>query len=140
MPVPPGSLPYPPALSDRVHNLLLDLIAAVLGLGGLFVVAEALFLDEETGFGVFRQLLVGILILAVARGFKQRKGWAFLAFSISLLVGWLVELTRAIVAFEEGGMAAAKAATLSWLLVTLLIAYLGRWSMERRFRPHLDVD
>jgi hypothetical protein len=125
-------------LSDRVHNLLLDLIAVVLGLGGLFVVAEAF--GEESGFGIFRQLLIGILVLAVARGFKQRKGWAFLVFSIALLVGWLVELTRAIVAFEEGGMAAAKAATLSWLLVTLLIGYLGRWSMERRFRPHLDVD
>jgi len=25
-------------------------------------------------------------------------------------------------------------------LTILLIAYLGRWSMERKFRPHLDVD
>jgi hypothetical protein len=81
-----------------------------------------------------------VLILVVARGFKRRSGAAFLAVSIGLLLGWLVELIRAIVLFEEGGFGAAKTTVMSWLFLTLLIGYLGRWSMERRFRPHLDVD
>ncbi|MHC4937826.1 MAG: hypothetical protein ACYTHK_02515 [Planctomycetota bacterium] len=127
-------------MSDRAHNRLLDLIAAFFLLGGLYVVVEALFLGEESGWGIFRQLLIGILIIAVARGFKKRKGWAFLTLSVGLLVGWLVELTRAIVEFTDGGWEAAKLPTFSLLLCTVLIGYLGRWSMERRFRPHLDVD
>ena len=27
---------------------------------------------------------------------------------------------------------------ISFVLINLTIAYLGRWSMERRFRPHLE--
>jgi hypothetical protein len=127
-------------VSERAHNLILDLLAALLGLGGLYVLAEVLLFGEESGFGILRQLLAGVLILAVARGFKRRNGAAFLAVSVGLLIGWLVELIRAIVLIEESGFAAAKTTVLSWLLITLLIGYLGRWSMERRFRPHLDVD
>jgi len=127
-------------VSERAHNLILDLLSALLGLGGLYVLAEVLLFGEESGFGILRQLLAGVLILAVARGFKRRSGAAFLAVSVGLLIGWLVELIRAIVLIEESGFAAAKTTVLSWLLITLLIGYLGRWSMERRFRPHLDVD
>ena len=127
-------------MSERAHNLILDLLSALLGLGGLYVLAEVLLFGEESGFGILRQLLAGVLILAVARGFKRRSGTAFLAVSVGLLIGWLVELIRAIVLIEESGFAAAKTTVLSWLLITLLIGYLGRWSMERRFRPHLDVD
>jgi len=127
-------------VSDRAHNLLLDLIAAAIGLVGLYVLADALVFGEESGFGLFRQLLVGVLVLLVARGFKRRNVAAFLTVSVALLVGWLVELIRAIVQFEEGGFAAAKPTLISFAVITLLIGYLGRWPMERRFRPHLDVD
>jgi len=129
-----------PLVSDRAHNLFLDLIAAGLGVGGVYVLADAILFEDAGGFATFRQIIVALIVLLVAVKFKKRRGSAFLAVSVGLLVGWMVELIRAIVLFEEGGFAAAKSTVISFLIVTLLIGYLGRWSMERRFRPHLDVD
>ena len=140
LPVPRRSLRYRPTVSDRAHNTLLDLLAVGLGLGGIYVLADIVVFGEESGFGFFRQFLVGLFVLAVARGFKRRKGWAFLVVSVGLLVGWMVQMIRAIVLFDVGGAELAEPTVISFIVITALIAYLGRWSMERRFRPHLDVD
>lgn len=125
-------------MSDRVHNTLLDLIALGIGLTGLVMLIET-FTGDVSGFWFGLSFVVALFVLFIARGFKKRKGGAFLAVSVALLIGWMVQLIRAIALFDVGGWAAASGTVYSFLLINLLIGYLGRWSMERRFRPHLEA-
>ena len=66
------------------------------------------------------------------------KGAAFMIFSILLLVRWLIAFVATIVAFEAGGSEAGMPQLITLLVIMAMIAYFGRWSMERRFRPHLE--
>jgi hypothetical protein len=124
-------------VSDRVHNVLLNLIALCIGIDALFTLGHAFFGDHG-GFGTLWWFLVAIFLLLVAMGFKKRKGWAFLAVSTGLLVGWMTQLVRTIVVYDAGEMSKGHGILVSFIVITVLIGYLGRWPMERRFRPHLD--
>ena len=106
-------------------------------LKGLYLVLDALVLGDHGGFAVVLNLFIAIFVLAVARGFKKRKGWAFLAVSVSLLVGWMWYLILAIFEFDHHGWEGASTSVYLFILSNVLIGYLGRRSMETRFRPHL---
>ena len=133
LPVPTGTLRYR-AVDDRKHNLFLTLIALGLGLKGLYLLQAAL-LDDMGGFATVGVLFLAIITLAVARGFMKRKGWAFLLVSVGLLAGWMATLILAIVEIDHGGWDAGSVYLYSFLLTNVLIGYLGRRSMEARFRP-----
>ena len=137
LPVPTGTLRYRP-VNDRIHNLFLGAIAISIGIAGLYLL-QAAFLDGYGGFGMIALLFAAILKLAVARGFWKRKGWAFLLVSVSLLFAWMYELVLAIVETDHGGWADGAIHVYAFILVNFLIGYLGRRSMEERFRPHLIV-
>ncbi len=125
-------------MNDRIHKLLLNGIAICIGLGGLFLL-QAAFLDDHGGFAMVGLLFAAIIKLAVARGFWGRKGWAFLLVSVSLLLSWMLFLILSIVQMDHGGWAEGSPYIYAFLLVNVLIAYLGRRSMEERFRPDLIV-
>ena len=133
MPLSVGSLRYA-AVSDRAHNALLDLIATGFLLYGLVLLGDVFAVSGA--FATLWALIYALLILWAGVGFKKRKGGAFLFVSGWLLVMWLVQFVRAIVAFDRGE--STTGLIVSFLLITFLIGYLGRWPMERRFRPHLE--
>jgi hypothetical protein len=123
------------ALSDSVHNAILRLLALLLALWGLVQLVQGL--DAGGAFGKMGGVLWGIFVIWTAVGFWRRRGWAFLVVSVGLLVSFLTGLIGLIRAIDAGEGAKAKAIAL--LATIVLIGYLGRWPMERRFRPHLDT-
>jgi len=118
-----------------VHNFILTVIGVGIGLYSLTLLGGALF-GDSAGFAKLSQFLIAIVVAAVAFGFIKRQGWAFLMVSVGLLGGWLYAMVMAIVVYAADEPASGRVAC--FLLVTALIGYLGRWPMERRFRPHLD--
>ena len=124
-------------MSDRVHNVILNLIALFIGIDALIAFGDAFFAGEGAFRMLFRMLL-GIFLVLLALGFKKRKGWAFLTVSVWLLVAWMIQLVTMIVVYDAGETGLGHAALINFVLINLMIGYLGRWSMERRFRPHLD--
>lgn len=124
-------------MSESTHNVVLKLLAA-----GILVLGLHLFIDGLDAGGVFGKLLLvalGIFVVFVAVGFWKRRGWAFLAVSVGLLAGFFIHLIGFIKTFDHDSHGHGVAALLLVLNIAL-IGYLGRWSMERRFRPHLDRD
>ena len=123
-------------MSDKTHDVILKVLAVLIGLDGLvFMVGH---LGDAGVFYTLFQLAFGAFWICVAVGFWRRRGWAFLSVSVALLVLFMVNWIRLLIAvFDRGtGIAAAT----FWLVVVIaLIGYLGRYRMERRFRPHLDA-
>ena len=124
-------------MSERAHNAFLNLISFGIGIYGLMLLSDALGGDGGA-FDTLVGLLYAVAMLLVAVGFHKRRGAAFLAFSAWLLVAWLTQFVRMIVAFDNGDASGGRAILYSFLLINVLIGYIGRWSMERRFRPHLE--
>jgi len=118
-----------------VHNFLLTLIGVGTGIYALTLLGGA-FSGDLSGFAKLRGFLIAVFVGAVAFGFIKRQGWAFLAFSVGLLGAWLYSMVVGIVAFSAEQPVGMH--VFCFLLINVLIGYLGRWSMERRFRPHLD--
>lgn len=122
-------------MSDKTHNVILKVLAVLIGLDGfIFMVAG---LGDAGVFYTLFQLVFGAFWICVAVGFWRYRGWAFLSVSMALLVAFMVSWIRLLIAFDRGEGIGATALTL--VLVIALIAYLGRYRMERRFRPHLDA-
>lgn len=122
-------------MSESLHNAILKILAVLLGLYGLVRLIEGL--DRSGAFGKIGAVLWGILVIVTAVGFFRMRGWAFLAVSVGLLGSFFATLVGFIIAVDRGEGAKSHA---FWFVVTIvLIGYLGRWSMERRFRPHLDA-
>jgi hypothetical protein len=125
-------------VKDTTHDILIKVIAALLGLAAIVRIANSLAGDG----GVFSKafwLLAGLFYLVTAVGFWRYKGWAFLVVSVTLLVNFLTRLVGFILAIDRGDGTAGGYA-MSVVITIVLIGYLGRWSMERRFRPELDVE
>lgn len=122
-------------MKDRVHNFLLSLIGVGIGLYALTTLGGAFF-GDATGFAKLTGVLYGLFTAVVALGFLKRRGWAFLVVSVGLLGGWLYEMVMGIVVYSNDQSPMVH--VVCFTLITVLIGYLGRWPMERRFRPHLD--
>lgn len=121
-------------MSDKTHNVILKVLAVLIGLDGfVFMVAG---LGDAGVFYTLFQLAFGAFWIFVAVGFWRYRGWAFLSVSVALLVAFMVYWVRLLIAFDRGEGIASTALTL--VLVMALIGYLGRYRMERRFRPQLD--
>ena len=122
-------------MSDSFHNAILKTLGILLGLWGLTRMLEGL--DHSGAFGKIGAVLWGILVIVTAIGFFRMRGWAFLLVSVGLLGSFFTNLISFIEAVDRGVGVKDRA---FWFVVTIvLIGYLGRWSMERRFRPHLDT-
>jgi hypothetical protein len=121
-------------VSDSFHNAALKLLAMLLGLWGLVQLIEGL--DRPGAFGKITAVIWGILVVVTAIGFFRMRGWAFLLVSVGLLGSFFVTLIDLLLALDRGEGARGKA--FCFLLTIALIGYLGRWSMERRFRAHLE--
>jgi len=121
-------------LSDSIHNAILKMLALLLGLWGLVELIEGL--DRPGPFGKIGGVLWGALVILAAVGFFRMRGWGFLLVSVGLLGSFFANLVALLMAIDRGEGAKDRA---FWFVATIvLIGYLGRWSMERRFRPHLD--
>lgn len=83
---------------------------------------------------------LGLFQIPAGIGLMFWKSWAFLVFSMILLVRFLVTFITMLVAFQRGGGEAGWPQAILLGVIIVLIGSFGRWSMERRFRPHLDVD
>ena len=124
-------------MPDRVHDVFLKLIAVLLAvLAVLFLATKVASGGLLRGVGV---AFVTFVLLATALGFARYRGWAFLTVSVLLLGGWLYTFVRMVTAFDRGGWSNGRPYLLSLVAIIVLIGYLGRWRMERRFRPHLDA-
>lgn len=120
-----------PLMTDFVNKLL---AAALFFLGLLYLFGGA---GADAGlFSMLCHWAKAIFVMGTAVGFFKQRGWAFLVVSVGLLVGWFVSFIRFVLAFEgDQGLVGPLALV---LVMMALIAWLGRWSMEKRFRPHLD--
>jgi hypothetical protein len=120
-------------VSDKTHDVILKILAILLGLRGfIFMVAG---LGDAGVFYTLFQLAFGAFWICAAVGFWRYRGWAFLVVSVTLLVSFMVYWIRLLIAFDRGTGIGQTAAAL--VVVIALIGYLGRYRMERRFRPHL---
>ncbi len=121
-------------MSDSIHNAILKVLALLLGFWGLVELIEGL--DQPGAFAKMGALLWGALVILAAVGFFRMRGWAFLLVSVGLLASFFTNLVALLIAIDRGEGARGRA---FWFVVTIvLIGYLGRWRMERRFRPHLE--
>ncbi|HEX5137967.1 MAG TPA: hypothetical protein VFY93_13410 [Planctomycetota bacterium] len=123
-------------MSDSFHNALIKLLAILLGLWGFVRMIDGL--DHAGAFGKITAVIWGILVVITAIGFFRMRGWAFLLVSVGLLGSFFVTLIGLLMAIDHGHD--VKAHALCFLSTIALIGYLGRWSMERRFRPHLETS
>lgn len=120
-----------------IQDALVKITGVVVAIDGLVNLFHAF--GGEAGWIAARWFaIIGLLQIAAGVGLLFWKGWAFMTFSILLLVRWLVTFITMIVAFESGGAEAGRPQLILLLVIMALIACFGRWSMERRFRPHLD--
>lgn len=118
-----------------MHNAIAKALGLLIGLSGLVQLIEGL--DRPGFWAKLFWIVWGALVIAAGIGFFRMRGWAFLMVSVGLLGNFFVSLVQMLMAIDRGEGVKGKAI---WFLATLvLIGYLGRWSMERRFRPHLDV-
>ncbi len=118
-------------LSDSIHNALVKVLAILIGLWGLVQMVGGL--DSAAWYGKIGAVVWGALVIATAVGFFRMRGWAFLLVSVGLLASFFTNLVAFIVAVDRGEGAKGRA---FWFVLTIVfIGYLGRWSMERRFRP-----
>ncbi len=125
--------------SSPVHDVILKGIALLIAL--LCIPVLGWGLGGGAGVGrAFFGLLGTFVLLATAVGFARYRGWAFVLASAGLLLAWFVTFIRMITSFNAGHGGDGKFWLASLVAVMVLIGYLGRWKMERRFRPHLDVD
>ena len=123
-------------MSDAKHDILIKLIALGMGIGALIWTAEGL--ESGGAFAKTGTVAAGIFAICTAVGFARTRGWAFLVVSIGLLVGFLTTFVSWVVSFDTGEGTMVK--LLKLLTVIVLIAYLGRYDIERRFRPHLELE
>ncbi|MFI5402386.1 MAG: hypothetical protein ACHQ1G_05575 [Planctomycetota bacterium] len=122
-------------MSDSIHNAVVKILALLLGLWGLVQLVEGL--DAAAWYGKIGAVLWGAVVVVTAVGFFRMRGWAFLLVSVGLLGSFFTNLIGFLTAIDRGEGAKDRA---FWFVATIvLIGYLGRWSMERRFRPHLDA-
>jgi hypothetical protein len=123
------------AVSDKSHDVILKILAVLIGLKGfLFMVGG---LGDAGVFYTLFQLALGAFGIGVAVSFWKYRGWAFLVVSVWLLLSFMVYWIRLLIAFDRGTGIGQNAA--AFVVVIALIGYLGRYRMERRFRPHLDA-
>lgn len=121
-------------MSDSIHNAIVKLLAILLGLWGLVQMIEGL--DRAGPFSKIGAVIWGGLVIVAAAGLFRMRGWAFLLVSVGLLAAFFVNLITFITAIDSGEGVRGRA---FWFAATIvLIGYLGRWGMERRFRPHLE--
>ena len=121
-----------------VQNGIVKITGLVVAFDGLLNLFRA-FETELGWMAMVWFLAIGLLQIPAGIGLMFWKGAAFMAFSWLLLVRWLVAFVVTIVAFESGGAAAGKPQLYTLLVITVMIGYFGRWTMERRFRPHLEL-
>jgi hypothetical protein len=125
-------------VKDTTHDIIIKVLAVLFGLGAIIRIANS-FAGDGGVFSKAFWLLAGLFYLVTAIGFARYKGWAFLVISVSLLIGFLTRLVGFILAIDRGDGTAGGYA-MSIVITVCLIGYLGRWSMERRFRPELDIE
>ncbi|MHC4960025.1 MAG: hypothetical protein ACYTGN_16825 [Planctomycetota bacterium] len=120
-------------MTDAINKLI----------AALLIIFSLLFLlsgagDEAGAFGTLWHWALGVFLVATGVGFWRYRGWAFLVVSVLLLAGWVFKFVNILIAADRG------TPVMPWVMALLanmaLIAWLGRWAMEKRFRPHLDVE
>lgn len=123
-------------MSDAVHNTLLKVLAFLLAVFGLIYLVTGL--DGDGVFAKLWALVFGGFIIVTAIGFWMMQGWAFLTVSVGLLLSFLSGIVLLLIAVDQGDGIQGRA--ISLVVTMVLIGYLGRWKMERKFRPHLDAQ
>ena len=98
-----------------------------------FFVFVAVF-DAAGLFGVIWCIGLSVFLACTGVGLWRYRGWAFLAWSVMLLLGFFWTLV------DIDGEGAWLVSAGIFVLTVALIGYFGRWAVEKRFRPHLDVD
>ena len=120
-------------MTDAINQL----IAAGLILGGVVYLLSGAGADAGL-FGVLWHWAKALFMVATGIGFWRVQGWAFLVVSLALLIEWFVFFIKILLAADADKAVSGPILMLVFNMV--LIAWLGRWAMEKRFRPHLDVD
>jgi len=120
------------------RDAIVKLVAVVLILFGLSMMLDA-FSGGHGFWGATGMVLLALLRLWIGVGLLRYRGWAFLLFSLLLIVRWFVMFTGMVVSFDGGGFSAGEPKLVWVLVITALIAIFSRWSMERHFRPDAGV-
>jgi len=132
--------------NDAEKNAVTDLLVKAVALLVFFLAFAPVTGSGWADAGVFgkgTRVLVCLVALASAIGFFTYQGWAFLVVSAGLLLGFFYTFIHYLLSWDvalKGGEDERTYWLLLWLGVIALIGFVGRWSTERHFRPHLDVD
>ena len=130
-----GERPEVPLL----HDLIIKVVGVLCAIGGLVRLYDVFAGDDLLLMRVI-WFCVSLLLIGSGIGLVRYRGWAYLVFSALLLLSWIPVFMMMIIGFSTGDTGAGSAMAVQLVLIMAAIAYFGRWSMERRFRPHLDVD
>ncbi|MGH7162393.1 MAG: hypothetical protein ACREID_02830 [Planctomycetota bacterium] len=125
-------------MSDKAHSFLVRLLALAVGVFGLVHLVNGL--EGGSGLRVLWVLAVGVLWLATALGLYRFRGWAWLVATLAMLGGCVLNFIRMIAAIDAGRSGDAWSHAWTVVSLALVLAYLGRESMERRFRPHIAAE
>jgi len=121
------------------QNFFLKAIALLIAVQAFGTLVDA-FEDGVHVLRVFRNLVLAFVSFATAVGFARFRGWAFLLVSVWLLWSWFGSFVGMIVAFNAGYSGLGKRLLVNLVLTMVFIGYIGRWKVERLFRPHLETD
>ena len=116
-------------------DALTKLLALLWGLGGVVYFFST---GDSDALGTLWHWAFGVFNVLAAVGFWKYQGWAFLYFSVSLLFGWMASFILIVLAADSGQSLGFPIFRLLFTMV--LIAIFGRWNVERKFRPHLDIE
>jgi hypothetical protein len=120
-------------MTDAINKL----IAALLIVSSLFKLLSGA--PEWAGaMTTLFYVALQVFWIATGIGFWRQRGWAFLVVSVGLLFSWFVGFVLVLLSMDRGLPIWGPLTQL--LIVMALIGWLGRWDMEKRFRPHLDVE
>lgn len=126
-------------VKNTISDLLLKAVAILLGGAGFSMLFWGLA-ESAGAFRAFFGMLGFFVAISTAVGFVRYRGWAFLVASVALLVGYFATFIRMILAFNRHETDAGRTLLIAHVVVIVLIGFIGRWSIEKRFRPHLDID
>ncbi|MFQ5844708.1 MAG: hypothetical protein ACE5JG_06935 [Planctomycetota bacterium] len=95
---------------------------------------------QPSGLRVLASLAITVFLLCLAQGIRRYRSWAWMVSTLGLLFGHLVVFVLFWLAVDRDDRPAMR----KWVALLVFLAfslwYLGRYEVERRFRPAAGAE
>ena len=119
--------------TERDKPIGIFLYALALILGGIIAVLSGLS-------GNIPFLVLGVLVLVTGNALRRHRAWAWFVTTFGMLFTAATHFTKMVIELCDGTMGAAMGNLLVTVVFALSLWYLGRYSIEVHFRPHIAED